>query len=234
MSAPSAGTRPGYPRRRRGTWPTEPRVGRTRRSSWNNASSGRVSSRSRGSAEQAPSMPPRAHPSAPTARTPVLPTPASTEGIVATRTAASRLEASRTCARRVAVGGRRRPRSGWASTVEEDLPTLSPDRLRDGSPSRLAGMSVAAGTMSRTSVRAPPRRRAQAPAPAPAHRRRAHHPPQNSTSATRTISCSAQFVVPTCLYVASKLEEVHRRISDIVNVTPEACCTRGGATSWSS
>ena len=31
--------------------------------------------------------------------------------------------------------------------------------------------------------------------------------------------CSAQFVVPTCLYVASKLEEVHRRISDIVNVT---------------
>jgi hypothetical protein len=29
---------------------------------------------------------------------------------------------------------------------------------------------------------------------------------------------SPQFVVPTCLYVASKLEEVPRRISDIVNV----------------
>ena len=103
--------------------------------------------------------------------------------------------------------------------MEEDLPTLSEDRLRDGSPSRLAGMSVAAETRCREQACELLRvvaRRLRLPLPPTVaaltillrfYQRNAHD------------ECSAQFVVPTCLYVASKLEEVHRRISDIVNVT---------------
>ena len=102
---------------------------------------------------------------------------------------------------------------GW------DLPTLSEDRLRDGSPSRLAGMSVANETRCREQACELLRvvaRRLRLPLPPTVaaltillrfYQRRAHD------------ECSAQFVVPTCLYVASKLEEVPRRISDIVNVT---------------
>ena len=102
---------------------------------------------------------------------------------------------------------------GW------DLPTLSEDRLRDGSPSRLAGMSVVAETRCREQACELIRvvaRRLRLPLPPTVaaltillrfYQRRAHD------------ECSAQFVVPTCLFVASKLEEVPRRISDIVNVT---------------
>ena len=153
-------------------------------------------------------------------RTPGVPTPASggnrrdPHGRIASRSFPDVRAAGKSDGARVDVHG-----GGWTSTVEEDLPTLSEDRLRDGSPSRLAGMSVAAETRCREQACELLRvvaRRLRLPLPPTVaaltillrfYQRNAHD------------ECSAQFVVPTCLYVASKLEEVHRRISDIVNVT---------------
>ena len=153
-------------------------------------------------------------------RTPGVPTPASggdrrdPHGRIASRSFPGVRAAGKSDGARVDVHG-----GGWTSTVEEDLPTLSEDRLRDGSPSRLAGMSVAAETRCREQACELLRvvaRRLRLPLPPTVaaltillrfYQRNAHD------------ECSAQFVVPTCLYVASKLEEVHRRISDIVNVT---------------
>ena len=153
-------------------------------------------------------------------RTPGVPTPASggnrrdPHGRIASRSFPDVRAAGKSDGARVDVHG-----GGWTSTVEEDLPTLSEDRLRDGSPSRLAGMSVAAETRCREQACELLRvvaRRLRLPLPPTVaaltillrfYQRRAHD------------ECSAQFVVPTCLFVASKLEEVPRRISDIVNVT---------------
>ena len=153
-------------------------------------------------------------------RTPGVPTPApggdrrDPHGRIASRSFPDVRAAGKSDGARVDVHG-----GGWTSTVEEDLPTLSEDRLRDGSPSRLAGMSVAAETRCREQACELLRvvaRRLRLPLPPTVaaltillrfYQRNAHD------------ECSAQFVVPTCLYVASKLEEVHRRISDIVNVT---------------
>ena len=153
-------------------------------------------------------------------RTPGVPTPASggnrrdPHGRIASRSFPDVRAAGKSDGARVDVHG-----GGWASTVEEDLPTLSEDRLRDGSPSRLAGMSVVAETRCREQACELLRvvaRRLRLPLPPTVaaltillrfYQRRAHD------------ECSAQFVVPTCLFVASKLEEVPRRISDIVNVT---------------
>ena len=122
--------------------------------------------------------------------------------------------------------GRRFPASEWAprdrdddSALTTDLPLLTADDLRTRSPSRLAGMTERAETRCRDQACELLR--------VVANKLRL---PLPTTLAALTIilrfyqrrsygEYSPQLVVPTCLYVASKLEETPKRISDIVNVT---------------
>lgn len=121
--------------------------------------------------------------------------------------------------------GRRFPASEWAPRDKDDdsaitdLPLLTADDLRTRSPSRLAGMTEAAETRCRDQACELIR--------VVANKLRL---PLPTTLAALTIilrfyqrrsygDYSPQLVVPTCLYVASKLEETPKRISDIVNVT---------------
>ena len=121
--------------------------------------------------------------------------------------------------------GRRFPASEWAPRDRDDdsaltdLPLLTADDLRERSPSRLAGMTERAETRCRDQACELLR--------VVANKLRL---PLPTTLAALTIilrfyqrrsygEYSPQLVVPTCLYVASKLEETPKRISDIVNVT---------------